>query len=33
MDEGTGKQSALDGALEEFEESNRVRFQKGNKKL
>jgi hypothetical protein len=29
MDEGTGKQSALDGALMGFEESNRVRFQKG----
>jgi hypothetical protein len=29
MDEGTGKQSALDGALTEFVESNRVRFQKG----
>jgi hypothetical protein len=31
MDEGTGKQSALDGALTEFVESNRVRPKRGIK--
>jgi hypothetical protein len=30
MDEGTGKQSASNGALEEFEESNRVRPKREN---
>jgi hypothetical protein len=31
MDEGTGKRSASNGALEEFEESNRVRPKRGIK--